>query len=67
MMPSWPQLLILIAVVVLIFGTRRVRSLGSDLGEAIKGFKNAMREEDQPKSVAEQKTVNDDATEHKAE
>lgn len=42
MMPSWPQLLILILVVVLLFGTKKLRSLGSDLGAAIKGFKNAM-------------------------
>ncbi|OCG10111.1 preprotein translocase subunit SecA [Gilliamella sp. App6-5] len=46
MMPSLPQLLILIAVVVLLFGTKKLRSLGSDLGESIKGFKKAMSDDD---------------------
>lgn len=45
MMPSLPQLLILIAVVVLIFGTKKLRTLGSDLGESIKGFKKAMNDD----------------------
>lgn len=38
------QLLILLTVVVLIFGTRKLRNLGSDLGGAVKGFKDAVRE-----------------------
>ncbi|WP_442899764.1 twin-arginine translocase TatA/TatE family subunit [Gilliamella sp. App4-10] len=45
-MPSLPQLLILIAVVVLLFGTKKLRSLGSDLGASIKGFKKAMSDDD---------------------
>lgn len=36
------QLLILLAIVLLLFGGKRLRNLGSDLGGAIKGFKNAM-------------------------
>lgn len=39
------QLLIILAIVVLIFGGKRLRSLGSDLGASIKGFKEATREE----------------------
>lgn len=46
MMPSLPNLLILIAIVVLIFGTKKLRTLGSDLGESIKGFKKAMNDDD---------------------
>lgn len=34
------QLLILLVIIVLLFGTKRLRSLGGDLGSAIKGFKN---------------------------
>ncbi|WP_392566580.1 twin-arginine translocase TatA/TatE family subunit [Utexia brackfieldae] len=49
MMPSWTKLLILIAVIVLIFGTKKLRTLGSDLGEAIKGFKKAMNDDDDKK------------------
>ncbi|QIQ22224.1 twin-arginine translocase TatA/TatE family subunit [Zophobihabitans entericus] len=46
MMPSLPQLLILIAVVVLLFGTKKLRNIGSDLGAAIKGFKKSMNDDD---------------------
>lgn len=49
MMPSLSQLLILIAVVVLLFGTKKLRSLGSDLGASIKGFKKAMNDDDDKK------------------
>lgn len=49
MMPSWPQLLILIAVIVLLFGTKKLRTLGSDLGAAVKGFKKAMNDDDEKK------------------
>tara|TARA_Y100001956_G_C4019333_1_gene141259 strand:- start:170 stop:418 length:249 start_codon:yes stop_codon:yes gene_type:complete len=36
------QLLIILAIVVLLFGTKRLKSIGSDLGGAIKGFKKAV-------------------------
>lgn len=39
---SIPQLLILLVIVLLLFGTRRLRHLGSDLGSAIKGFRSAV-------------------------
>ena len=38
------QLLILLVVVALVFGTKKLGTLGSDLGNAIKGFRSAMRE-----------------------
>lgn len=38
------QLLIILLIAVLIFGTKKLRSLGSDLGGAVKGFKKAMNE-----------------------
>ncbi|WP_337189578.1 twin-arginine translocase TatA/TatE family subunit [Gilliamella sp. Lep-s21] len=63
MMPSLPQLLILIAVVVLLFGTKKLRSLGSDLGESIKGFKKAMSDDDGKKdSDNSQKIENTDSS-----
>ena len=40
------QLLIILAIVVLLFGTKRLSSLGSDLGNAVKGFRNSMRNEE---------------------
>lgn len=38
------QLLIVLVIVLLLFGTKRLRNLGSDLGSTVKGFKNAMKE-----------------------
>ncbi len=36
------QLLIILLIVVMIFGTKRLRSIGTDLGGAVKGFRKAM-------------------------
>ncbi len=44
------QLLIILAIVLVLFGAKRLRNLGGDLGTAIKGFRQAMKEEDQPKA-----------------
>ncbi|WP_018982567.1 Sec-independent protein translocase subunit TatA [Salinimonas chungwhensis] len=41
------QLLIVLAIVVLLFGTKRLKSIGSDLGGAIKGFKKAVDDDEQ--------------------
>lgn len=38
------QLLIVLLIVVMLFGTKRLKSLGSDLGEAISGFRKSMNE-----------------------
>jgi len=38
------QLLIVLVIVLAIFGTKRLRTLGSDLGNAVKGFRSAMNE-----------------------
>ena len=38
------QLLIVLVIVLLLFGTKKLRNLGSDLGGAVKGFKGAMKE-----------------------
>ncbi|MDX1697247.1 MAG: Sec-independent protein translocase subunit TatA [Thiohalobacterales bacterium] len=38
------QLLIILAIVLVLFGAKRLKNIGSDLGGAIKGFKSAMRE-----------------------
>ena len=46
------QLLILLLIVVLVFGTKRLRNMGSDLGAAVKGFRKGMddgqKDEEQP-------------------
>ena len=40
------QLLIILLIVVMLFGTKKLRTLGSDLGGALKGFKTAMKEDE---------------------
>ncbi len=40
------ELLVVLAIVLLIFGPKRLKSLGSDLGSAIKGFRKAVSDED---------------------
>jgi len=53
---SIAKLLIIGALIVLLFGTNKLRSLGGDLGSAIKGFKKAMKDDDSTvaKSSAEE-------------
>lgn len=41
---GWPQLLIVLVIVLAIFGTKRFRNVGSDLGRMFKGFKEAVNE-----------------------
>tara|TARA_Y100000287_G_C14075596_1_gene282957 strand:- start:41 stop:205 length:165 start_codon:yes stop_codon:yes gene_type:complete len=43
---GWVELLIILAVVLLIFGGSKLRSLGSDLGSGIKGFKKAVKDDE---------------------
>ena len=42
--PSIWQLLIVLAIVVLLFGTKRLKSLGADLGDAVKGFRSSIKD-----------------------
>ncbi len=43
----WHWIIVLV-VVLLVFGTKRLRNAGQDLGEAVKGFKKGMKDEDKP-------------------
>lgn len=43
------QLLIILAIVVMLFGTKRLRNIGGDLGEAIKGFRSSMTNDNDEK------------------
>ena len=42
MIPGWQELLIILVIVAIIFGTKKIRSIGSDLGGAVKGFKDSI-------------------------
>ncbi|MCR1000663.1 twin-arginine translocase TatA/TatE family subunit [Serratia rubidaea] len=46
------QLLIIAVLVVLSFGTKKLGSLGADLGESIKGFKKAMSDDDKKDNIS---------------
>jgi len=43
--PGPMQLLLILAIVIVIFGAKRLKNLGSDLGGAVKGFKTAVKDE----------------------
>ena len=49
---SFGHLLVVLLVVLVVFGTKRVRTLGSDLGSAIKGFRSAMRDEEKKQETS---------------
>ena len=57
-MSIW-QLLIILAIVVLLFGTKRLKGIGSDLGGAIKGFKKAVSENETDADFEQKKQVED--------
>ncbi|RTZ72907.1 MAG: Sec-independent protein translocase subunit TatA [Gammaproteobacteria bacterium] len=67
------QLLIVLVIVLLLFGTKRLRNMGSDLGAAFKGFKKAVSDGDkeQEKKLAdaskEEKVIEGEATREKEE
>ncbi len=52
------ELLIILAIALLIFGAKKLRTIGSDLGAAVKGFKKSMNEGDSEE--ADKKLVQDD-------
>lgn len=52
------QLLIVLAIVVMLFGTKRLRGLGSDLGAAIKGFRSSMQTEEEEEPQLEDSSDN---------
>ncbi len=56
---SWPQLLIILVIVLAIFGTKRLRTLGSDLGSAVKGFRGAMKDAEEEKDQIEDESKED--------
>lgn len=53
------ELLVVLAIVLLLFGSRKLKTLGSDLGDAIKGFRKAMRNDETPEQPPGQQTTAD--------
>lgn len=46
---SMGSLLLILLIVMVIFGTKRIRNIGEDLGAAVKGFRQGMADAEQPK------------------
>jgi len=57
---SVTQLLILLVIVMLVFGTKRLRNIGSDLGSAVKGFRKGI--EDEEESSEPEKITTEEST-----
>lgn len=53
------QLLIILVIVLLLFGTKRLKNIGSDLGGAIKGFRKSMSEGEKEEPEKLEKTEED--------
>lgn len=66
---SITQLLIILAIVIVLFGTKRLRNLGGDIGGAIKGFRSAMKDGSEDKKITEEdsNTVEDEVTSQQQE
>ena len=54
------ELLVILAIVLLLFGPRRLKTLGSDLGNAIKGFRSAVHQDEDKKAEDEPKIIEND-------
>ena len=55
------ELLLILIIVVLVFGTKRLKNVGGDLGDAIKNFRSAIKDGSEEKSIAEKKDETLDA------
>lgn len=50
---STTHLIIFLVIIIVIFGTKKLRNIGSDLGGAVKGFKDGMKDGNTPEKSAE--------------
>ncbi len=60
-MIGWRELIIILVIVMLVFGTKKLGNIGADLGKAVQGFKKGMKGEDdqKPESLNQQKNDNE--------
>lgn len=54
------ELLVILAIILIVFGPKRLKNLGSDLGSAIKGFRSAIKE-DEPDTGPKEKVIEGEA------
>ena len=60
-----PELLIILGIVLVLFGPRRLKNIGADLGNAIKGFRSAVKEE--PEANVEERIIEGGSPQHNAD
>ena len=58
---GWFQILVVLLIVLLVFGTKKIRTLGGDLGGAIRDFRKGMSEEDDSESKEDAKQADSDS------
>ncbi len=61
------QLLIVLLIVVMLFGTKKLRNIGSDLGGALKGFKTAMGDDKDKDNENDQNQLSEEAEDDSAD
>lgn len=59
------QLLIIALIVVVLFGTKKLRNLGGDLGSAVKGFKDAMGDDNKPAELKDETAMKEQSDDTK--
>lgn len=66
---SVTKLLIVLVIIVVVFGTKRLKNVGSDLGGAIKSFRSALREEEEKDAAkeSEEKPIDGEVTSKKSD
>ena len=52
---GWQELIIVLLIVGLIFGTKKLKNIGSDLGGAVKGFKEGVKEDSKEEDESKEK------------
>ena len=64
---GWQELILVLAIALIIFGGKRLKNIGNDLGGAIKGFKSSMKDTDAEKKedIIEAKVEADDESSDK--
>ncbi|BBB22374.1 conserved hypothetical protein [Abyssogena phaseoliformis symbiont OG214] len=70
MLPGPFELIIILVIVLLLFGGKRLKNIGGDLGNAIKGFKKSIKEEpadqiDTKDDIVEAKIIKEDTKQEK--
>jgi sec-independent protein translocase protein TatA len=58
------ELLVVLVIVVLLFGTKRLSSLGSDLGAAIRGFRKSVADDDKDEEKSAEKRIGEQAAQN---